>query len=358
MPATQVTQGLIIYDDFSGYSNDSLADLLTSNWSNGASGDNVGQNILKFSTETGVVRTDAGEANDGLTIFPVNSTESRTEMVVAAEISLEGGGGDTNVGLIANAWGEEPLDSYVWVEFFRNTLSGQTRLNVGLRRTGSIVFQNAQSIGTYTNPYNNPVRLKVSVTSNSQEVWYDNLPVASYTRSENSKIPGISGMYHNDQNLGGGYGTWDNFYNTRGNTWVLGGLPVGYKIALEGQTLTSTNGTVTFSMGSFWFPFSRVTITNQHNKVVETLDVSSSATTARFFGGDVYRWSSPSANSGSWTTQSFGSRLPWWILWHTDDSTFSDGVDYELRFKPTNHLRISDETARTHRFYDSVISNP
>ena len=153
MPITQVTQGLLIYDDFAGYSNDSLTDLATANWSVGTSGDGVGDNVLKYSVESGVARTD--EVSNGEAIYPVNleSADSRTEMVVAAEISLEGNHGDTRVGLMANGWADDPNDSFIWAEIYRNVLSGQTRLNVGLKLSGSVVFQQHQSIGTYTNPY-------------------------------------------------------------------------------------------------------------------------------------------------------------------------------------------------------------
>jgi len=120
---------------------------------------------------------------------------------------------------------------------------------------------------------------------------------------------------------------------TSGRTYLVSGLDLTF-----GGTVSSLNTSDNSSFG--------IVITNQGNvdgiNHLEVLDfpVAESAATP------------------AWEPISAGSRVPWHIMWPTQDSDHSAGVDYELRLSTANPIRLSAETARAHRLYTSVYSIP
>lgn len=364
MPLSLVTSGLIYYDSFD-YSDGTLH--CKGQWSGSDCTDygvNNGEVVWASDGTASTASTELLGAGFGVRV--VDTVPTYSETCVGATVSVTTASW-VDVGIMALGVTEQPLDNFIhFAAGWRQPAAGRTGHYIlyGHRVAGaqSVLSEiDPESDDEFQNIGVTPTRLKLHAAPSAQTTWYNDVQRFSNTHTNNDGIPGRPGLYWRLVfPSSGDLAHWEDFFACTSNTIEVGGLLDGYKLKANGRTAIASGGTATLNMAEDFYPVNSLTVVNSSNKTIETLDLSSSVSTARYFGGDIYTWTAPSADSTSFTQTNPVShpRLPWHIVWPRADSDFSDGVDYQLEVQTTSHLRLSAETARAHRLYDSVISTP
>ena len=362
MPFSKVSSGLILFDAFA-YSNGTLTTVGASDWSNSVDINNDPGDFQVVSSQVETEPTDTS-GND---FVALNSTLTWDQICVGALISADDNDDNPTLtkfvhcGILAKGNDDQANENAILCYVQSLEFDQSVReLTLDHRLSGAVVSNQTLDISSKQNFVDNPTRMKLYIEDSVQEVYYDDEEVLTSTVTRNDTIKGRPGLYHGGNHFSGGFAEYDDFFACIANTVTVGGLVDSYQVKINGKTATESDGTATVAMAESWFPQTIIEVLDDAGASIDTLDVSSDASSTQVFGGDVYSWTAPPAGD-PWTDTtitSLESSLPWWVLWATTDSDYSTGVDYELRVQHINHLRISDETARAHLIYDSVISKP